>query len=122
MSKGMDQQYRAVASGYWPLVRYDPVLRAAGENPFLLDSPRPRIPLTDYTGRELRYRILMNADPAEGERLGKLAEQELRQRWASYEEMATRGPARFAPDARKEASREAGTGNGAAGDATGPAR
>jgi pyruvate/2-oxoacid:ferredoxin oxidoreductase beta subunit len=40
MAKGMDQQYRAVASGYWPLIRYDPVLRAAGQNPFLLDSPR----------------------------------------------------------------------------------
>jgi len=36
----MDQQYRAVASGHWPLLRYDPVLRAAGRNPFLLDSPR----------------------------------------------------------------------------------
>ena len=33
MSKGMDQQYRAVASGYWPLIRYDPVLRADGREP-----------------------------------------------------------------------------------------
>ena len=46
----------AVASGHWPLVRYDPVLRAAGDNPFLLDSHRPRIPLADYPYRELRYR------------------------------------------------------------------
>ena len=45
MRLGMDQQYRAVASGHWPLLRYDPVLRAAGNNPFLLDSHRPRIPL-----------------------------------------------------------------------------
>ena len=96
MSKGMDQQYRAVASGYWPLVRYDPVLRADGENPFLLDSPRPRIPLSDYTSRELRYRILQNTNPAEAERLLGLAEHGVRQRWASYEEMATRGPSRFA--------------------------
>ena len=102
MTKGMDQQYRAVASGYWPLIRYDPVLRAAGNNPFLLDSPRPRIPLADYTSRELRYRILANTDPAEAERLLTLAEHEVRQRWASYEEMATRGPARFPADARKE--------------------
>ena len=29
MRLGMDQQYRAVASGHWPLVRYDPVLRAS---------------------------------------------------------------------------------------------
>ena len=49
MRDGLDQQYRAVASGYWPLIRYDPVVRAAGGNPFLLDSPRPRIPLADYT-------------------------------------------------------------------------
>ena len=36
----------------WPLVRYDPVLRDAGRNPFLLDSYRPRLPLSDYTGVE----------------------------------------------------------------------
>ena len=69
MRDGLDQQYRAVASGYWPLIRYDPMLRAAGGNPFLLDSPRPRIPLADYTQRELRYRALANTDPAEAERL-----------------------------------------------------
>ena len=100
MTKGMDQQYRAVASGYWPLIRYDPVLRAAGRNPFLLDSARPRIPLADYTSRELRYRILAQRDPAEAERLMTLAEHEVQLRWATYEEMATRGPARFPADAR----------------------
>src|SRR6266516_510160 len=102
MSKGMDQQYRAVASGYWPLIRYDPLLRAAGGNPFLLDSPRPRIPLADYTSRELRYRILACTDPAEAERLQALAAHEVHQRWATYEEMATRGPSWFPADARKE--------------------
>ena len=66
MRLGMDQQYRAVASGHWPLLRYDPVLRAAGKNPFLLDSHRPRIPLADYVYRELRYRSLANSDPVEG--------------------------------------------------------
>jgi pyruvate/2-oxoacid:ferredoxin oxidoreductase beta subunit/imidazole glycerol phosphate synthase subunit HisF len=69
MRNGLDQQYRAVASGYWPLVRYDPMVRAAGGNPFLLDSPRPRIPLAEYTNRELRYRSLTNTDPEEAERL-----------------------------------------------------
>jgi pyruvate-ferredoxin/flavodoxin oxidoreductase len=100
MSQGLDQQYRAVASGYWPLIRYDPVLRANGSNPFLLDSPRPRIPLAEYTSRELRYQILNKTHPAEAERLLALAEHEVAQRWASYEEMATRGPARFPADAR----------------------
>ena len=102
MRNGLDQQYRAVASGYWPLIRYDPMVRAAGGNPFLLDSPRPRIPLADYTNRELRYRTLSNTDPAEAERLHGLAEQAVDQRWDLYEEMATRGAQHFAADARKD--------------------
>jgi len=102
MRDGLGQQYRAVASGYWPLIRYDPVARAGGGNPFLLDSPRPRIPLGDYTRRELRYRALGNTDPAEAERLAGLAQQAVDQRWDIYEEMATHGPARFPPDARKD--------------------
>jgi pyruvate-ferredoxin/flavodoxin oxidoreductase len=101
MRDGMDQQYRAVASGYWPLMRYDPVLRAGGRNPFLLDSPRPRLALTEYTQRELRYRILARTDPAEAERLQALAQEAVDQRWAVYEEMATHGPERFPADARR---------------------
>ena len=69
---------------YWPLLRYDPVARADGGNPFLLDSPRPRLPLTDYAYRELRYRALGNADPAEAERLMGLAQEAVDQRWAIY--------------------------------------
>jgi pyruvate-ferredoxin/flavodoxin oxidoreductase len=95
LRNGMDQQYRAVASGYWPLIRYDPVLREAGRNPFLLDSHRPRIPLTSYTGRELRYRILERTNPEAAERLLSLARQQVSQRWATYEEMAAQGPNRF---------------------------
>ena len=102
MRDGLSQQYRAVASGHWPLVRYDPMLRTADSNPFMLDSPRPRIELTDYTQRELRYRSLSRTDPAEAERLGALAQEAVDQRWATYEEMATRGAQRFPADARKE--------------------
>ncbi|MEO9138214.1 MAG: pyruvate:ferredoxin (flavodoxin) oxidoreductase [Jatrophihabitans sp.] len=101
MRKGLDQQYRATASGHWPLLRYDPVVRAAGGNPFLLDSPRPRIALGDYIYRELRYKMLADSDPAEAERLLALAQEAVDQRWAIYEEMATRGPERFTADARR---------------------
>ena len=97
----MNQQYKAVASGYWPLIRYDPMLRAAGENPFLLDSARPRLPLSAYMQGELRFRVLARSDPAAAERLGALAQGEVAQRWATYEEMAARGaeryPATFTP-------------------------
>jgi len=114
MREGLNQQYRAVASGYWPLIRYDPLLRTAGQNPFLLDSPRPRIPLATYTQRELRYRVLGNTDPAEAERLAVLAQQAVDQRWDTYEEMATRGPAHFPADARK--TRPAATRSGSKND------
>ena len=104
MRDGLGQQYRAMASGYWPLIRYDPVARTAGGNPFLLDSPRPRVPLASYTGRELRYRALGNTHPAEAERLAELGQQAVDRQWDTYEEMATHGPARFAPDARNDAA------------------
>ena len=65
MRHGLDQQYKAVASGHWPLIRYDPMVRAGGGNPFLLDSPRPRISLGDYRKEELRFRALTNTDPPE---------------------------------------------------------
>jgi pyruvate-ferredoxin/flavodoxin oxidoreductase len=95
MKDGLDQQYRAVASGHWPLMRFNPVLRAAGRNPFLLDSPRPRMSLQDYRRKELRFRALGNVDPDRAERLLALAERTVELRWQTYEELATRGPQRF---------------------------
>jgi pyruvate-ferredoxin/flavodoxin oxidoreductase len=102
MRDGLDQQYRAAASGHWPLIRYDPVVRAAGANPFLLDSPRPRMSLADYRKRELRFQTLANTNPAEAERLLGLAQQAADLRWQTYEELATRGAAQFTSDARKD--------------------
>ena len=102
LRNGLDQQYKAVASGHWPLLRYDPVLRSTGDNPFLLDSPRPRIGLGEYVGRELRYSVLGRSDPVEAARLARLAQEAVDRRWATYEEMATRPARRYAPDARRE--------------------
>jgi pyruvate-ferredoxin/flavodoxin oxidoreductase len=98
MRNGLDQQYRAVASGHWPLMRYDPVAREAGGNAFLLDSPRPRMSLADYRKGELRFRALANADPGHAERLADLAQENATLRWRTYEEMATRGPLEFPPN------------------------
>ncbi len=89
MRDALTQQYRAVASGHWPLIRYDPMVRSAGGNPFLLDSPRPRMPLADYRRGELRYRALSEAHPAEAARLQELAQQAAERRWRTYEDMAS---------------------------------
>jgi pyruvate/2-oxoacid:ferredoxin oxidoreductase beta subunit len=37
---GMKQAARAVASGHWPLLRFDPTMRSRDMNPFRLDSTR----------------------------------------------------------------------------------
>jgi pyruvate-ferredoxin/flavodoxin oxidoreductase len=60
------------------------------------------MPLGDYVYNELRYRMLRSADPEEAERLLHLAQEAVDQRWATYEEMATRSPARYAADARRK--------------------
>ncbi|WP_040158760.1 pyruvate:ferredoxin (flavodoxin) oxidoreductase [Nigerium massiliense] len=101
MKKGLDQQYAAVASGHWPLMRFNPVLRMENKNPFLLDSPRPRIPLSQYHDKELRFRMLKNADPEAAERMLAYGQQQVERRWADYEEMATRDASRFAANARE---------------------
>lgn len=97
MEKGLTQQHLAVASGYWPLIRYNPALRGAGKNPFVLDSPRPVVPFTTYANNETRYKALAAANPTEANRLMQLAQELVDLRWKSYENMATWKAEAFVP-------------------------
>ena len=99
MQKGLQQQDLAVASGYWPLVRYNPALRQTESNPFVLDSLRPRIDFRQYADNELRYKLLSRTNPAEYQHLMGLAQDVVNQKWDIYEDMATRHQHRFHPDA-----------------------
>ncbi|MGA8991366.1 MAG: pyruvate:ferredoxin (flavodoxin) oxidoreductase, partial [Rhodoplanes sp.] len=63
MSMGLNQQKNAVLSGYWPLMRYNPGLRAQGKNPFQLDSKAPSIPFRQYAYNEARYTMLVRSNP-----------------------------------------------------------
>lgn len=97
MEKGLTQQQLAVSSGYWPLIRYNPALREAGKNPFVLDSPRPAVSFTDYAYNETRYKALAAANPSEAKRLMGLAQELVTLRYKSYENMATWKAEEFAP-------------------------
>ena len=97
MRKGMTQQNLAVQSGYWPLLRYNPTLRKAGKNPFVLDSPRPTIKFEDYAYNELRYTILKKTNPEEAEKLLKVAQELINLRWKTYEDMSGWGAKKFCP-------------------------
>jgi pyruvate-ferredoxin/flavodoxin oxidoreductase len=96
---GMRQQDLATASGYWPLFRFNPAMRKAGETPFRLDSPRPTIPLKDYAYNELRYRSLASSRPAEAAELLAAAQSVALEKYAQYEALASREGDRFHPDA-----------------------
>ena len=95
MQFGMRQQDLAVATGYWPLFRYDPAMRAVGENPFRLDSPRPTLRFQDYAYNEIRYSSLARSRPAEAEQLLAAAQAGILEKYRLYEEMAGWAPTRF---------------------------
>jgi len=97
MTQGLHQQDMAVASGYWPLIRYNPELRRAGKKPFVLDSPTPSMQVKDYALTEMRYKLLQRNHPEESARLMKLAQESVDLRWATYEHMAEQDPSEFQP-------------------------
>ncbi|MCB9994621.1 MAG: pyruvate:ferredoxin (flavodoxin) oxidoreductase [Hyphomicrobiaceae bacterium] len=88
LRQGLSQQDKAVASGYWPLLRYDPALREVGEAPFRLDSPRPTLPFKDYAYNELRYSALAASRPEEAAALLKEAQALINDKYHTYEEFA----------------------------------
>jgi pyruvate-ferredoxin/flavodoxin oxidoreductase len=88
MAFGMEQQKAAVLSGYWPLMRYNPALRAQGKNPFQLDSKAPSIPLEKYAYQEARYSILARSDPQAARELLKLAQDDVERQWRVYSTQA----------------------------------
>ncbi|MBL8697605.1 MAG: pyruvate:ferredoxin (flavodoxin) oxidoreductase [Alphaproteobacteria bacterium] len=99
MRRGLHQQDMAVASGYWPLLRFNPAMRRAGENPFRLDSPRPTVRFKDYAYSELRYELLARTRPREAEQLLALAQDVVNEKYRAYEELAGLEGHRFHPDA-----------------------
>ncbi len=95
LKDGLKQQKLATLSGYWPLIRYNPALRAAGKKPFVLDSPRPTIPLREYAYNEMRYKILTKTHPEEAEKLMVMAQETVDRRWQTYEHLSRQEPTQF---------------------------
>ncbi len=103
MAHGLDQQKAAVLSGYWPLMRYNPVLRTEGKNPFQLDSKTPSISLKQYAYQEARYSMLARSDPETARTLLGIAQDDVRRNWHVYQSRAaTPGRAVTATEADAE--------------------
>jgi len=88
MAKGLEQQKLAVQSGHWPMYRYDPRLAEQGQNPLLIESKEPSIPLSQYAYNETRYKMLTQIDEVRAEKLMKEAQHDAKSRWTLYQQMA----------------------------------
>jgi len=82
------QQNLAVASGHWPLFRFDPNKIKDGKNPMHLDSPPPSIPLRDFVMTETRFSMLWQTHPEAAERFLAQAQQDVKRRYHFYQQLA----------------------------------
>ena len=85
---GLDQQKKAVDSGYWPLYRFNPDRAIEGQNPFQIDSKPPKIDLEEYAYREGRYRMLTQSHPERAAKLMDLAKMDVKKMWDKYLQLA----------------------------------
>ncbi len=89
MGEGLNYQKMAVESGAWPLFRYDPRKKAAGENPLTLDSKEPTLPLEQYMYSENRFRQLQRDNPERAAVLLEAAKRDVADRFKMYQQLAS---------------------------------
>lgn len=83
------QQNMAVDSGHWPLFRFDPRKADTGKNPLHMDSKPPSLPFREFAESETRFNMLWHSDPATAEKLLAQSQQEVRERYHRYEQLAS---------------------------------
>jgi len=98
LSRNLDQQAMAVASGHWLLYRYDPRLLAKGRNPLQLDSKKPSLPLRDYYLTEARFSMLWRSHPDVAEQLVQQAQKAALERYHHFEQLANLPVEAIEPD------------------------
>jgi pyruvate-ferredoxin/flavodoxin oxidoreductase len=86
MSKGLQQQKKAVESGHWPLYRYNP--DNVGQGPMKLDSKAPKIRFADYAYSETRFKMLTKSHPELAKKLLEEAQADVDMRWKLYTQLA----------------------------------
>jgi len=91
MGLTQEEEKQAVATGYWPLYRYNPTLKQEGENPFILDSKEPKGDFKEFLLGEVRYSSLTRTFPDHAETLFQKAEEDMKERYETYKRMAAQG-------------------------------
>ena len=90
MTTAMRNQEALVESGQWLLFRYNPERASQGENPMVLDSKAPKIPVADFMRMENRFRMLELSKPDAARQFFAEAQVDADERWAYYSYLASR--------------------------------
>ncbi len=88
MTTAVDEQKKAVSSGYLPLYRYNPELAEQGKNPLLLDSKAPTTSYEDFIEGENRWKVLKKINPEQAEKFAKKASEFNARRFKYYQQLA----------------------------------
>ncbi len=88
MATGYEEQKKAVASGHWPLYRFDPRLADQGKNPLQLDSKAPSMDLGEFTGGQNRFKTLSKAQPEVAAKLLDQARKNIARKYALLEKLS----------------------------------
>jgi len=91
MNKSIEQEKKAVESGYWHLYRYNPLLSQEGKPTFILDSKEPKEDFIEFLRSETRYTSLEHEFPEEAKVLFNKAKQDSQLRYNNYKTLAERG-------------------------------
>ena len=92
MGTSIAEEQKAVASGYWHLYRYNPLMKQQGKNPFTLDSPEPTEKFDDFLQGEVRYAQLANLFPEIAAQMFAAAAAHAQERYATYKRLAAERP------------------------------
>jgi pyruvate-ferredoxin/flavodoxin oxidoreductase len=75
MGKTIEEEKRAVESGYWNNYRFNPELHKEGKNPFIYETRDPKGDMLDFLNGEIRYTTLKHQFPEVAEKLFQQAVQ-----------------------------------------------
>ncbi|MGN9135382.1 pyruvate:ferredoxin (flavodoxin) oxidoreductase [Clostridium sp. HCP1S3_B4] len=85
MGKSQEEAKRAVECGYWSMYRFNPELKAEGQNPFKLDSTKePKADFKEFLMGEVRYSSLAKMFPEAADALFEKTKKDAAERLAGY--------------------------------------
>ncbi|MDD5917255.1 MAG: pyruvate:ferredoxin (flavodoxin) oxidoreductase [Clostridiales bacterium] len=88
MANCQNEMKRAVDAGYWQMFRYNPLLKAEGKNPFILDSKAPTADYIEFINSETRYSRLVQSFPERAKELFEEAKAQAEAKYEAYKELA----------------------------------